>query len=285
MKKVLSAVVLSAAVVATAGQAFAYAPGDQFGTFSLTMGMYTADAKVEIGRNLGVLANTDGFGNAATNLTLTETNKSLGSVNYQALAAARGANAGDLRIGIFVDGITAVNFVEPKWDLYFATTKDTAPALAPTLDAFFKFNDNAGSINYFYDAQDSDNNGEISAVGGSSGGYRLNMDYSAPGAYTFANITDFNFGSQLVKNIDGDYQDFYLYHYQVLIADETNFDNPYVPYLVEGATAEYSAVLRFNTANGEVILNPTAAPVPVPAAAWLLGSGVLGLIGLRRRNA
>ena len=27
-----------------------------------------------------------------------------------------------------------------------------------------------------------------------------------------------------------------------------------------------------------------AAPVPVPAAAWLLGSGLLGLVGLRRRS-
>jgi hypothetical protein len=283
MKKVLSALVLSAAVVASAGQAYAYAPGDQFGTFSLTMGMYTADNKVEIGKNLGVLANTDGFGNAATNLTLTETNKSLGSVNYQALAAERGANAGDLRIGMFVDGITAVNFIEPKWDLYFATTKNTAPALAPTLDAFFKFNDQAGSINWMNGVKDTDNNGEMSTVGGSAYSYRQNMDYSAPGAYTFANITDFDYGSKLVKNIADDYQDFYLYHYQVLIADETNFEDPYVPYLVEGATEDYTAVLRFNKDNGEVILNPTV--VPVPAAAWLLGSGVLGLIGIRRRNA
>ncbi len=30
---------------------------------------------------------------------------------------------------------------------------------------------------------------------------------------------------------------------------------------------------------------PFAAPVPVPAAAWLLGSGLLGLIGMRRRNS
>jgi hypothetical protein len=25
-------------------------------------------------------------------------------------------------------------------------------------------------------------------------------------------------------------------------------------------------------------------PVPVPAAVWLLGSGLIGLIGIRRRN-
>jgi hypothetical protein len=25
-------------------------------------------------------------------------------------------------------------------------------------------------------------------------------------------------------------------------------------------------------------------PVPIPAAVWLLGSGLLGLIGIRRRN-
>ena len=28
----------------------------------------------------------------------------------------------------------------------------------------------------------------------------------------------------------------------------------------------------------------TASPVPVPAAVWLLGSGILGLVGLRRRS-
>lgn len=35
---------------------------------------------------------------------------------------------------------------------------------------------------------------------------------------------------------------------------------------------------------GDVAAMP-ASPVPVPAAAWLLGSGLLGLIGVARRNA
>lgn len=38
--------------------------------------------------------------------------------------------------------------------------------------------------------------------------------------------------------------------------------------------------------NNDVIneVPPTTAPVPVPAAAWLLGSGVLGLVAIARRK-
>jgi probable HAF family extracellular repeat protein len=32
-----------------------------------------------------------------------------------------------------------------------------------------------------------------------------------------------------------------------------------------------------------ILLTPDAAPVPIPAAAWLLGSGLIGLVGYRRR--
>lgn len=36
--------------------------------------------------------------------------------------------------------------------------------------------------------------------------------------------------------------------------------------------------------DGPITLNPTVSPVPVPAAAWLFGSALLGFVGLRRKK-
>jgi len=41
---------------------------------------------------------------------------------------------------------------------------------------------------------------------------------------------------------------------------------------------------RFQQVVGTDVI-PTGAPVPIPAAVWLLGSGVVGLLGVRRRLA
>lgn len=68
-----------------------------------------------------------------------------------------------------------------------------------------------------------------------------------------------------------DHFDIYLYVYNGNVLD-TGFD----------PATDYAATVRV-FANGDVVLN--ASPVPVPAAVWLLGSGLLGLIGIRRKNA
>lgn len=40
---------------------------------------------------------------------------------------------------------------------------------------------------------------------------------------------------------------------------------------------------RFDHGNVNVFITASSTPVPIPAAIWLLGSGLIGLIGLRRK--
>ena len=48
------------------------------------------------------------------------------------------------------------------------------------------------------------------------------------------------------------------------------------------ANTDYAGVIRLNS-DGSVVLNPSA--VPIPGSILLLGSGILGLFGIRRKKA
>ncbi len=60
-----------------------------------------------------------------------------------------------------------------------------------------------------------------------------------------------------------------------------------------GANWEISGTYNQNTLNGSIFLSAnnlalmstTAATVPVPAALWLFGSGLIGLIGMKRKSS
>jgi hypothetical protein len=51
------------------------------------------------------------------------------------------------------------------------------------------------------------------------------------------------------------------------------------------AGEQLSIMVNAGGAGGPAVnlTNINASPVPIPAAAWLLGSGLIGLVGLRRR--
>ncbi len=65
--------------------------------------------------------------------------------------------------------------------------------------------------------------------------------------------------------------------------------NPYINYLGNAyATSSSNALVLPNLSYSEAAYtigaNIDVTPTPIPAAAWLLGSGLLGLVGMRRRQ-
>lgn len=262
MKKVLSAVVLSAAVIATAGQAHAW------GNFTLTQAMYDMENKVEIGVDHGVVG---------VDWNFADKNVVLNTVNYQAIASSYSADASTMKTGYWLDGF--VNTGDMIWDIYFVTSSDVAPN--PSISsAYGKFNTAANTLGAAYGNLDLvEMNGVADRAWQTSNTYMNVMNSNgAAGSYATANQS-FSLGQIDIAAMTGDTQDMYLWHMQY----NKNKENNVVigTKLIAGTDHDYTAVIQFNKVTGETILNP----VPVPAAAWLLGSGLLGLVGLRRRKA
>jgi len=113
-----------------------------------------------------------------------------------------------------------------------------------------------------------------------SGSYAINMDKLTGGILTSQGTYDgfvgTNKGDAVLTALGGvGYVDMYLMNAGLNTANGKG-----VLVKQPGQTRNYWAVLRLYT-NGDVLVNP----VPIPASFLLFGTGLLGLFGLKRKNA
>jgi hypothetical protein len=120
MKKVLSAVVLSAAVVATAGQAHAYGDFNIAinGVRGTLMGiMYTDNTEIYI--NLGDFQTENN--QVVFDHQFSETGKLLQTVDYKSILQSRG-DTGAVHMSFVIHDMIGASTQPRHWDAYYATT-------------------------------------------------------------------------------------------------------------------------------------------------------------------
>jgi hypothetical protein len=265
MKKI--ALVLAMLLVFGAGQAFA-----SFDSEHLFMSVYnntTATGDVEFGFDTGFSLNEE-FWSQPTVYTV-ETGLNLGMFNSATWA--------DLQVGMFgVDRLTPTS----AYGRFYATTTVVNSTFNPNARSGFTTQHNG--TRDLYNAADVDNNGTAFLANNKvDQGYdfRLNSNGSVPGYYINLNTVPANGEAQLDAFGDTDPSNdvvtMYLYAYQQVQLSDPNrgmLKNLLNPDLI------YVAKITLD-ADGTL----TISNVPVPGAIWLLGSGLLGLVGLRRKNA
>jgi hypothetical protein len=158
-------------------------------------------------------------------------------------------------------------------NLFFATTKPTAPGLGQS--SYVSFMGGFGNVTLTYNTYGTGGKYIQNANKPGSYVYAMNGAGTNPGAYTGLNLDPLDGEAKMAAP----FVDMYLYKVFAGIDEDTEAD---FVNLVPGLGHDYQAVVRL-FANGDVVINPQA--VPVPATVWLLGSGLIGLVGIRRRNA
>ncbi|MGD9730942.1 MAG: VPLPA-CTERM sorting domain-containing protein [Desulfamplus sp.] len=138
-----------------------------------------------------------------------------------------------------------------------------------------------GKITGSFDAEDSDHNGYISTFNSEVTNFNLsfsgNLDIN-PFALTFDNLTSLiykvggNFiGDDTLENISGG-----------SVTSLFKFDLYTGGIGLGGVEGTVSQNWELTTTQQLINITPVSSPVPVPAAVWLFGSGLIGLAGIKK---
>lgn len=260
MKKVV-ALGVGLLMMGTASQASA-----SFETGNVIMSIYDAADNYEMGIDLGTLSDVT----SASNVTL-YSGLSFSGWNFSTLTSG---------IGIFmntsdnVNGIYSGAVATARSTGIIMTTSSIDPSNAYNTAA--NYSGLSGKIYNWYSNSDTDHDGVMTGAATFAASYVVNMQNGKNGE---AGTPAFYTGMVSEPTAEAEfpvltpYVDLYLYQF------DTNLES----YEIYQVGDSFAATIRL-TASGDVILNPTSSEVPVPGAVWLLGSGLVGLAGLRRKH-
>lgn len=252
MKKIIGLSVATLLMMGSVSQAFA---GFEAGNFILSV--YDKNTNQEIGIDLGTFTDLK-----AMNQTVKT------GLDFSLFTGAAGYSLTNAGIGIFSNISDLSN---NHFEGYFGVAK--APTLNTGAVNGSSFAEASGTIGSWYNTSDTDQDGYV-LTGINDGSYVSNMNITTAGGYAGVNKV----AAKEAEIATAGYVDIMLYHFTTLstgklglVTDLTNYDD----------TRSFFRL----TSDGNLTLNPSAtSEVPVPGAVWLLGAGLAGLIGVRRKK-
>ncbi|MFH2067506.1 MAG: hypothetical protein ABIK15_20055 [Pseudomonadota bacterium] len=264
MKRILAILVTVAVVVCGAVPAMA----DYFDNDHLMMAVYNRTDK-EVAIDLGDYDLVD-YSIPGQTLAVA------GSVDIEGAGKQFGSTIDswdDLHVGLF----TGYKDTSNVYHLVIGTTQNQATEINGAARATFLNGSSAVHLNYRTPGAEQVNIGSAGALSS----YTTKLDAGAYGQ--MAGFNPYNAplaGPDLGVIASQGFIDLYIYDYTIvgLGASAT------VP-LVPGNGVDYQGIIRLN-ADGSIVTVAASNPVvPIPGALVLFASGLVGLIGIRRRNA